>query len=598
MARIALIDPSGRSTTTVQAVLGRSHEVFVRSRIHAPGDCDLVIADLPHADLADTSILRSLGSFGPVLLLVDKLQPIPVAVHESDDLSVLRKPFDAFELRLAVDRLLRAAAFPAPKSVVPRLEEEDAQWLEFPFVPAPAGAVLRRAAKLAAPLWILGEPGSGRRRVAMAVCRSVDPPLRVVTLFPDEMLSAVLERESASEPYALLVPEIEKRPLLEQERLALLIGGKVGFRLIATSVDDPGEKVLAGEFSRSLYQQLCGLAVQLSPLRERPVTIPPLVQALVRRLGRRLGLGEDISFSPAAMARLQTYMWPGNVFELEAVLNRTLVHVADKDVAARGIDADEILFMPDDATQPRPGAKPGAIGVLARLPERTERQNAAPSSVDVQQVIAGLAHDLRNPMTTIRTFASTLEAVRPADGAARRLGDLAGEACTRIDGYLETLQRYVDFAAPSPRSCDLVELARRALGGGDAEAGPGAFGAKASEPVRVECDPLQLEFVFENIAAALRAQGDPDASLTLRAQDGAVALEAPRGRGAATKLRELVAEGSTGVLTWRLLLARAVAEKNGFVVEEDPGGDVLRIRCRPAGGEVESRNEQANRTDR
>src|SRR5512139_1533969 len=110
MARIALIDPSGRSTTTVQAVLGRVHEIIVRARIHAPGDCDLVIADLRYDDLADTAILRSLASFGPVLLLIDRLEPIPVAVEESAALSVLRKPFDAFELRLCVERSLRAVS--------------------------------------------------------------------------------------------------------------------------------------------------------------------------------------------------------------------------------------------------------------------------------------------------------------------------------------------------------------------------------------------------------------------------------------------------------------------------------------------------------
>ena len=113
----------------------------------------------------------------------------------------------------------------------------DAQWLEFPFVPAPAGAVLRRAARMAAPLWILGEAGSGRRRVAMAVCRGADPVLRLVTLFPDEQLAAVLERESGKEPFALFVPEIGERSLLEQERLALLLSGPVSFRLIATSVE-------------------------------------------------------------------------------------------------------------------------------------------------------------------------------------------------------------------------------------------------------------------------------------------------------------------------------------------------------------------------
>jgi DNA-binding NtrC family response regulator len=615
MARIALIDPSGRSTTTVQAVLGRMHDIIVRSRIHAPGDCDLVIADLRYDDLADTALLRSLGSFGPVLLLVDRLEPIPASVEEGATLSVLRKPFDAFELRLNVERSLRAVARQAIRPQPPRIEDEDAQWLEFPFVPAPAGAVLRRAARLAAPLWILGEHGSGRRRVAMAVCRSAEPSLRVVTLFPDEQLAAVLERERDAEPFALFVPEIGERPLLEQERLALLLAGRVAFRLIATAVDDPGEHVLSGAFSRNLYQHLIGLAVQLSPLRERPVTIPPLVQALTRRIGRRLGLGGDISFSPDAMARLQTYMWPGNIVELESVLNRTLVHLSDKDLASRVIDVDDLLFMPDDAARPRSAAKSTGLATVARLPARMaqaaggggfDEPRAAASrpadtagrALDIRNVIAGLAHDLRNPMTTIKTFAGTLGCVgSTADDDVRRLGELASEACARIDGYLEALQRYGEMGAPVPRACDLASLARQAI---DGRGGTEEMRARLAldQPIPARCDPEQIVYVIENILAALLSEAASDAVVAVSADRGGLLFESRSGRGPVAKLRALLEEGEERAFTWRLLLAAAAAEKNGFVVEEEVAGDVQRVRCRPAGGEVETRDEQAHRTDR
>jgi DNA-binding NtrC family response regulator len=615
MARIALIDPSGRSTSTVQAVLGRTHEIVVRSRIHAPGDCDLVIADLRYEDLADTALLRSLGSFGPVLLLVDRLEPIPVAVEEGATLSVLRKPFDAFELRLSVERSLRAVTRRANRPQPQRVEDEDAQWLEFPFVPAPAGAVLRRAARLSAPLWILGEPGSGRRRVAMAVCRSAEPPLRVVTLFPDEQLSAVLEREQDAESFALFVPEIDSRPLLEQERLALLLAGRVPFRLVATAVSDPGEQVLSGTFSRNLYQHLIGLAVQLSPLRERPVTIPPLVQALTRHIGRRLGLREEVSFSPDAMARLQTYMWPGNIVELESVLNRTLVHLSDKDLASRVIGVDDLLFMPDDAAYARVPAKSAGLASISRLPARIAQAAAGgvvghdapppPSQLgaeparqlDIRNVIAGLAHDLRNPMTTIKTFAGTLGSVGVSEDDVRRLGDLAAEACARIDGYLEALQRYGEMGAPSAQACDLVALARQAIDGlGADEAGRVRLVAEGATPAR--CDREQMVYAIENVLAALLAEAAVGAPVTVRTDHDGLVFEAPGGRGPVTKLRALLDQGDERAFTWRLLLAAAAADKNGFLVDEEVAGDVLRIRCRPAGREVETRDEQANRTDR
>jgi DNA-binding NtrC family response regulator len=633
MARIALIDPGGRATTTVQAVLGRAHDVIVRSRIHAPGDCDLVIADLRYEELADTSTLRSLRSFGPVLLLVERLQPIPTAVEESGDLSVLRKPFDAFELRIAVERLLKAVRRPTPRPLLAAVEDDDAQWLEFPFVPAPAGAVLRRAARMAAPLWILGEAGTGRRRVAMAVCRGAEARLRVVTLFPDEKLADVLERERSSEPFALFVPEIDARPLLEQERMAVLLGGRVGFRLIATSIDDPAERILTKEFSRNLYQHLIGLAVQLSPLRERPVTIPPLVQAMVRRIARGLALGSEISFSPEAMARLQTYLWPGNLVELEAVLNRTLVHLPDAESAAPSVGPDEILFTPDDVGRPRsPGGSrastlaslPTLAGMpnLARLPTRVAASGggaagtapdlvaevpgtaARGSNADLRQVVAGLAHDLRNPMTAIKTFASSFAnpanpmASREADEDARRLGDLAGEACTRIDGYLEALQAFGELGQPSPRRSDLLALLKEAV-----EGLPDAEGSRVSPltdtVLKAEVDPAQMVFAFENVLAGMLAESAPTGIVRVRADgEKGLVFEAPVGRGPIVKLRALLEEGADRAMSWRLLLAAAACEKNGFKVVEEIVGDTLIVRCRPEDGEVETRDEQTHRTSR
>ena len=53
--------------------------------------------------------------------------------------------------------------------------------------------------------------------------------MNVVTLFPDERLHEIVERESGRGRFALIVPEIEERPLLEQERLAALLAGPRGF---------------------------------------------------------------------------------------------------------------------------------------------------------------------------------------------------------------------------------------------------------------------------------------------------------------------------------------------------------------------------------
>ena len=619
MARIALIDPSGRAATTVEAVLGKQHEIVVRTRIHAPGDVELVIADLRQAELRDQGTLRSLTSFGPVLLLVEKTEPIPSAIEESPGLSVLRKPFDAFELRLLVERLLRDIEAPEAPRVAERREKDDAAWLEFPFVPAPAGAVLRRAARMSAPLWILGEVGSGRRHIAIAVCRTSMPPLRVVTLFSDDSLAETLAREEGAEPYALLVPDIEQRSLLDQERLAQLLAGPARFRLVATSVDDPAGLVVEGKFSRSLYQHLVGLAVQVSPLRERPVTIPPLVQALVRKIARSLAIDGDISFSPDAMARLQTYMWPGNVVELESVLNRTLAYAAENDLSSRVIDADELLFTPEDTGRVRSGVRSsGTQAVVTRLQNETSesvrvakagasaaamsrtskpRREKEASSENAgrlfEHVFAGLAHDFRNPLVAIKTFAGA-----SASGeASGELATLAGEACDRIDSYVEDLQRFGQFTVPTRQRVDmtrLVRLAAEAASGGQSE----RFVFEADKPVHTAVDAEQMRFVMENVFEACLQEVAVGANVVVRVDDSAaVSVVVSAGGGTSASLRRVL--GSKQELpSWRVLLAKQVAERNGFGVEVEAVGEQLAMHVSPLRGEEDSRGEQTGRINR
>jgi signal transduction histidine kinase len=464
---------------------------------------------------------------------------------------------------------------------------------------------------MSAPLWIFGEPGCGRRRVATAVCRAALPPLRIVTLYPDEQLTPVLEREAEGGRFALLVPEIEQRPLLEQERLAAVLSAPRAFRLIATSIDDPAGRVIEGTFSRTLYQHLIGLAVQVSALRERPLQIPPLVQALTRKISRSLGLGDDISFSPDAMAKLQTYMWPGNLVELESVLNRTLAFLPGADADGRTIEVDDLLFTPQDAF----GVKPvdARVASVSSFPEpgperEPESGSEAPSGadeprsgdagpeaderVDFEQIVAGLAHDLRNPMVAIKTFAGTIAA---DEGGG--LGALAGDACERIDGYLEALREYAEFEAPREEKVQLASLIGEAVSE-----------LSATEPMRAVmdggidleavCDPHQMRFVFENLLAAAVEEAAAGEAVRIRSGSSRqIEFEARIGDGPSATLRKVLEAGARPV-SWRILLARAIARRNGFSVDVDLTDGAMSIRCRLSGGEEKTRGQQTNRFSR
>src|SRR6185503_7079461 len=82
--------------------------------------------------------------------------------------------------------------------------------------------------------------------------------------------------------------------------------------------------VEAGEFREDLYYRLAVVPIHLPPLAERREEIPDLAHHLLERHARRLGV-RVTGIDPDAMEILLVYPWPGNIRELENVLERALV---------------------------------------------------------------------------------------------------------------------------------------------------------------------------------------------------------------------------------------------------------------------------------
>ena len=99
---------------------------------------------------------------------------------------------------------------------------------------------------------------------------------------------------------------------------------KVDVRIISATNLDLEEAVENGTFRKDLYYRLAVVPIHLPQLRNRKEEIPRLVQHLLERQRVRLGLG-PVSVEPEAMAVLLEYPWPGNIRELENVIERGLV---------------------------------------------------------------------------------------------------------------------------------------------------------------------------------------------------------------------------------------------------------------------------------
>ena len=135
------------------------------------------------------------------------------------------------------------------------------------------------------------------------------------TLFLDE----VGDIPAALQPKLLRVLQEQ-----EFERLGSCRTHKVDVRLIAATNRDLIKMVARGQFRDDLYYRLNVFPILLPALRERRDDIPALVAHFVKLFSRRMGKQVD-SISPGTMAAFQWYSWPGNIRELQNLVERAVI---------------------------------------------------------------------------------------------------------------------------------------------------------------------------------------------------------------------------------------------------------------------------------
>lgn len=115
-----------------------------------------------------------------------------------------------------------------------------------------------------------------------------------------------------------------------QERTILRIGSskeiKVDIRIIAATHRDLSKEVESGRFREDLYYRVAVLEVKIPPLRERCGDIPLLGRCLVRKISARMER-PPLELTEDCLQKLASYCWPGNVREMENVLERAIVSV-------------------------------------------------------------------------------------------------------------------------------------------------------------------------------------------------------------------------------------------------------------------------------
>jgi two-component system response regulator PilR (NtrC family) len=127
---------------------------------------------------------------------------------------------------------------------------------------------------------------------------------------------------------------------------------EVDVRIIAATNRDLRQAIRQSKFREDLYYRLNVGELRLPPLRDRRSDIPKLALRVLDRVNA--GLRRPRRLAPSALSRLQNQAWPGNVRDLENVIERSL-RLATKDV----LEADDLLISEPIMT----------IDPLARLPE-------------------------------------------------------------------------------------------------------------------------------------------------------------------------------------------------------------------------------------
>jgi len=204
---------------------------------------------------------------------------------------------------------------------------------------------------------VTGETGTGKELVARAVhhwsgranrafvavnCAALAETLLESELFGHEkgaFTGAAAQRrgrfELAHEGTLFLDEVGEMSPALQAKLMRVLqegtferVGGMktvtVDVRVIAATHRDLAQMVAAGTFRSDLFYRLSVFPIPLPPLRERLSDILPLAEHILRNVTRRLGK-RVAGFAEEAAALLQGYGWPGNIRELQNVIERAAI---------------------------------------------------------------------------------------------------------------------------------------------------------------------------------------------------------------------------------------------------------------------------------
>jgi formate hydrogenlyase transcriptional activator len=285
-------------------------------------------------------------------------------------------------------------------------------------------AVFARVSKVAptqSTVLITGESGTGKELIARAIhrqsprstrplvsvnCAAIPPALIASELFGHERgaftgaLQRRLGRFEAAAGGTLFLDEVGELPMetqiallrVLQEREFERVGGtaaiRTNVRVIAATNRDLSAAIAAGTFRSDLYYRLNVFPIELPPLRERREDIRELSEHFIERYASQAGKSIR-SIGRRTLEALEACAWPGNIRELQNVIERSVI-VCESEVFV----ADAGWLFKERASQPpRSASRPVQRPVVANFDDRITRQSHGSALKDIErEAILGALH--------------------------------------------------------------------------------------------------------------------------------------------------------------------------------------------------------------
>jgi two-component system, NtrC family, response regulator AtoC len=372
---VLIVDDDEGMRDTLTAILKREYRVLKVGSGEAAlpmmnrEDVDLVLLDVRLPGISGFEVLRIIKENYSLVevIMISAIAEIETAVQamKHGAYHYVTKDFDYDQLRGLVRN---ASERQDLNRQVMALSAQVADQSEREFIVGPSQAgraiidLVAKIAKLPATVLILGESGTGKELLARLIHREAgepDSPFIAVNLaaIPRDLAESTLfghERGSFTGAHrqqlgkfelasggTLFLDEIGDLRLDLQSKLLRAIqegeiervGGtkpiKTEFRLIAATNVDIEKAVKEGRFREDLYYRINVIPFKLAPLRERAEDVPQLAEFFLRRYNRRFRK-QIQGITEPTMVLLKKYWWPGNIRELENLIER-LVAVSDKD---------------------------------------------------------------------------------------------------------------------------------------------------------------------------------------------------------------------------------------------------------------------------